>query len=76
MAAHTNGIESVWAVLKRGYRGVCHHFTLEHMQRYVGELTFRLSEGNCKVHTMDRIDALVAKADGVRITYMTPTRHV
>ena len=23
---HTNGIESVWALLKRGYHGVFHHF--------------------------------------------------
>ncbi len=56
--AHTNGIESVWAVLKRGYHGIYHHFTVKHMQRYVDEFSFRLNDGNCKVHTMDRIDAL------------------
>jgi transposase-like protein len=67
--ASTNGIESVWAVLKRGYNGIYHHFTVKHMQRYVDEFSFRLNEGNCKVHTMDRIDAMVAKTDGVRITY-------
>lgn len=67
--ASTNGIESVWAVLKRGYYGIYHHFTVKHMQRYVDEFTFRLNEGNCKVHTMTRIDALVAKTDGVRLTY-------
>jgi hypothetical protein len=67
--ASTNGIESVWAVLKRGYYGIYHHFTVKHMQRYVDEFAFRLNEGNCKVHTMDRIDAMVAKTDGVRITY-------
>lgn len=33
--AHTNGIESVWAVLKRGHYGIYHHFTVKHMQRYV-----------------------------------------
>jgi transposase-like protein len=67
--ASTNGIESVWAVLKRGYYGIYHQFTVKHMQRYVDEFAFRLNEGNCKVHTMDRIDSLIAKTDGVRITY-------
>ena len=67
--ASTNGIESVWALLKRGHYGTYHHFSVKHMQRYVDEFTYRLNEGNCKVHTMDRIDALVAKTDGVRLTY-------
>jgi transposase-like protein len=67
--ASTNGIESVWAVLKRGYYGIYHQFSVKHMQRYVDEFAFRLNEGNCKVHTMDRIAAIVAKTDGVRITY-------
>jgi hypothetical protein len=67
--ASTNGIESVWALLKRGYQGIYHHFTVKHMQRYVDEFAFRLNEGNCKIHTMERIDSMVAKTDGVRITY-------
>lgn len=71
--AHTNGIESVWAVLKRGYYGVYHHFTVKHMQRYVDEFAYRLNEGNCKIHTMDRINSLVDKTDGVRITYKALT---
>ena len=69
--ASTNGIESVWAVLKRGYYGIYHQFSVKHMQRYVDEFTFRLNEGNCKIHTMDRIDALITKTHGVRITYKT-----
>ena len=67
--AHTNGIESVWAVLKRGHYGTFHHFSVKHMQRYVDEFTFRLNEGNCKVHTMNRIDALTDRTVGVRLTY-------
>jgi transposase-like protein len=68
--AYTNGIESVWAVLKRGYHGIYHHFSVKHMQRYVDEFSFRLShQGNCKVHTMDRIGALSDKTVGVRLTY-------
>lgn len=67
--AHTNGIESVWAVLKRGFYGVYHQFSEKHLQRYVDEVTYRLNEGNCKVHTIDRIDALLRKTVGVRLTY-------
>jgi transposase-like protein len=68
--AHTNGIESVWAVLKRGFYGIYHQFSEKHLQRYVDEVTYRLNEGNCKVHTIDRIDALIKKTTGVRLTYM------
>ena len=67
--AGTNGVESVWAVLKRGYYGIYHHFTVKHMQRYVDEFAFRLNEGNCKVHTMVRIGALSDKTVGKRLTY-------
>jgi transposase-like protein len=67
--AHTNGIESVWAVLKRGYHGIYHYFTVKHMRRYVDEASFRLKEGNCKVHTMVRIGALSDKTVGKRLTY-------
>ena len=67
--AHTNGIESVWAVLKRGFYGVYHSFSEKHLQRYVDEFAYRLNEGNVRVHTMDRIDALLRKTVGKRITY-------
>lgn len=67
--AHTNGIESVWAVLKRGFYGTYHHFSGKHTQGYVDEFTFRLNEGNVKELTMDRIGVLLSKSVGVRLTY-------
>lgn len=67
--AHTNGIESVWALLKRGFYGTYHQFSRKHLQRYVDEVSFRLNQGNCKVPTMTRLDSLLAKAVGVRLTY-------
>ena len=67
--AHTNGIESVWAVLKRGYNGVYHQWSKKHMRRYVNEFAFRLNEGNVKVHTLKRLDSLVEGAICKRITY-------
>lgn len=67
--AHTNSIESVWALLKRGYYGTFHHFMMKHTQRYVNEFTFRLNEGNCKIPSMDRIDAIIKNTIGIRLTY-------
>lgn len=72
--AHTNGIESVWAVLKRGFYGIYHQFSVKHLQRYIDEFSYRLNEGNCKIHTLDRIDALIGKTSGVRLTYANLTR--
>lgn len=67
--ASTNGIESVWAVLKRGYHGTYHHFSKKHIDRYVDEFTFRLNDGNVKHHVMDRISALIIGAFDKRLTY-------
>ena len=67
--AHTNGIESVWAVLKRGYNGVYHHWSKKHMRRYVNEFVFRLNEGNVRNHTMVRLVHIIDNAVGKRLTY-------
>ena len=67
--AHTNGIESFWSVLKRGLLGTYHHVLVKHLGRYVDEFTFRLNEGNVKIHTMDRLNSLVKGAIGKRLTY-------
>lgn len=66
---HTNGIESVWAVLKRGMHGVYHHASRKHIGRYVDEFTFRLNAGNVARHTLARLDSFVAAIVGKRITY-------
>lgn len=66
---HTNSIESVWAVLKRGLHGVYHHASDKHLGRYVNEFTFRLNEGNVKRHTFQRLNSLIAATAKRRITY-------
>ena len=39
--AHTNGVESFWALLKRGYDGTFHHVSAKHLARYVAEFAGR-----------------------------------
>ncbi len=39
--AHTNGSESFWATLKRGYHGTFHHISPKHLHRYVNEFAGR-----------------------------------
>jgi len=65
----TNGIESVFAVMKRGIYGVYHHTSHKHLGRYVDEFSFRLNEGNVKNHTLTRLDSFVDGVAGKRLTY-------
>ncbi len=67
--ASTNGIESVWAVLKRGYHGTFHHISKKHLNRYVNEFTFRLNDGNVQIDTIDRMKKLCSTSVGKRLTY-------
>lgn len=68
-AVTTNGIESVFAVMKRGLHGVYHHASPKHLHRYVDEFAFRLGEGDVSNHTMQRLAALFNAAIGRRLTY-------
>ncbi len=67
--AHTNSIESVWAVLKRGFYGIYHSFSQKHLQRYINEFVFRLNEGNVRIPTMERIDSLLKRCMEKRVIY-------
>jgi len=67
--AHTNSIESVWALLKRGHYGVYHKISKKHLPRYLAEFLFRLNQGNAKRPTLDRINSLIDMTKGKRLTY-------
>jgi transposase-like protein len=66
---HTNSIEAVWAVLKRGVYGTFHHVSPKHLGRYVDEFTFRLNEGNVERHTLQRLESFIKGTAGKRLTY-------
>ena len=65
--AHTNGIESFWALLKLGYYGIYHHMSEKHLHRYVNEFSFRHNTAN--VGTMDFISMTIKKMENCRLTY-------
>lgn len=58
--AHTNGIESFWSMLKRGYVGTYHYMSYKHLPRYVSEFTKRHN-----VREMDTIDQMALIARGM-----------
>ncbi len=65
--AHTNGIESFWAMLKRGYHGTFHHFSAKHLQRYVNEFAGR---HNIRDHdTLTQMGIVAIALRGRRLAY-------
>ena len=65
--AHTNGIESFWALLKRGYHGTYHKMSRKHLQRYVNEFAGRHNIRNAD--TIDQMAMIVKGSVGKRLRY-------
>lgn len=65
--AHTNGIESFWAVLKRGYDGVYHYMSPKHLDRYVAEFERRHNDRDAD--TVEQMEEIVGGMVGRRLRY-------
>ena len=65
--AHTNGIESFWAMLKRGYNGTYHHMSEKHLGRYVNEFAGRHNVR--PLDTIEQMKMLTAGLVGKRLPY-------
>ena len=65
--ASTNGIESFWALMKRGLHGTYHHVSVKHLGRYVTEFSGRHNDRPSD--TVDQMQHMVKDAVGKRLRY-------
>ncbi len=71
--AHTNGMESFWSLLKRGYHGIYHRMSPEHLDRYVREFEGRHNQR--PLDTIDQMSAIARGLDGKRLRYRELIAH-
>ncbi len=64
---HTNGIEALWAMIKRAEKGTFHKLSPKHMDRYVGEFAGRHNIRSRD--TLDMMRSIVFGMDGKRLRY-------
>ena len=72
--AHTNGVESFWALLKRGYYGTYHKLSPKHLNRYIQEFT-----GRHNIRGLDTIQQMTLIAKGLdqkRLKYLDLTQKL
>ena len=64
---YTNGIESFWAIIKRGYKGVYHKWSRKHLPKYIREYTTRFNLR--KRPLLDRMKLSVINGFNKHISY-------
>ena len=65
--AHTQGIESCWSIVKRGYMGTYHWMSHKHLARYVTEFANRHNVR--ELDTLDQMRLLARMMIGRRLRY-------
>lgn len=65
---HTNGIESFWALFKRGHHGVYHKMSPKHMLRYAAEFEGRFNSRD--LPTVERMGQVAQGFCGRRLRYV------
>ncbi len=65
--AHTNGIESHWAMMKRGFNGIYHKMSPKHLDRYTQEFAGRHNARESD--TIDQMSGIVAGMTDKRLRY-------
>jgi transposase-like protein len=68
--AHTQTVESFFAIIKRGINGSFHSVSEQHLQRYVDEFAFRWNtRSSLGIEDVERARLRVKAAVGKRLTY-------
>ena len=65
--AHTNGLESFWSLMKRGYHGTYHRMSPKHLHRYVAEFQGRYNDR--PLDTLAQMRRMVRGAVDRRVKY-------
>jgi hypothetical protein len=69
---HTNTVEGVFSVFKRGMTGTYQHCAEKHLHRYLAEFDFRYNNRTALgVNDLARADNLLRGVTGKRLTYRT-----
>jgi transposase-like protein len=73
---HTNTVEGVFSVFKRGMKGTYQHCAEKHLHRYLAEFDFRYNNRIALgVDDLARTDNLLKGVVGKRLTYETTNRR-
>jgi transposase-like protein len=63
----TNPVEALWSLFKRQYHGTHHWISAKHLDRYVGEMAYRLNRRD--LLEGERVNDLISQTCGRRLKY-------